>query len=473
LIGPDYANARIVQNSSNLDQTAHDTRNTNNNQVQAQGSSNSTTQNNPTTPTQQSLGPGVRNKINELNDYWQARYLTATEAVWRIFGFNITSKYPSVSPLPVHIPSSRRHIQFFRRNETAQSMSLLLRYFYRPQGEFTEGNETLNFETLKYTDYFKWFRLDAWDPQKVDGVHYFQEFDLPEGQKRMLVVKRKKNDHLTRLVASRPSEGERFYIRILLQHRSVRSFEQLRTADGNLCENFQLAAITLGLFADEREAEYALMEAVNCHLYTPNQLRRLFVDILINECSETPLSLWNTFKDHLSADFFHRTHSQDQAVNRTLEEISHQLEEYGKSLNNYGLPNPVATVTEVEHELERWAPHTERMRLSADRSIQQFNEDQRRIYERIMDSIQHNQPLCLFIDGKAGRGKTFLINTICEALRARGKIVIPTATSAFAAQLYAGGRTTHSAFKVILLIFYIVSFSLIGFRYLSTTEMTY
>jgi hypothetical protein len=29
-----------------------------------------------------------------------------------------------------------------------------------------------------------------------------------------------------------------------------------------------------------------------------------------------------------------------------------------------------------------------------------------------------------------------------------GRIVIPTATSAFAAQLYPGGRTTHSAFKV-------------------------
>ena len=35
------------------------------------------------------------------------------------------------------------------------------------------------------------------------------------------------------------------------------------------------------------------------------------------------------------------------------------------------------------------------------------------------------------------------------------QIILPTATSAFAAQLYAGGRTTHSMFKVCLLDFYL------------------
>ncbi|KAJ6538259.1 hypothetical protein DFH09DRAFT_895923, partial [Mycena vulgaris] len=57
--------------------------------------------------------------------------------------------------------------------------------------------------------------------------------------------------------------------------------------------------------------------------------------------------------------------------------------------------------------------------------------------------------LCVFIDGKAGRGKTTLVNALCDNLKLRsiGRIVIPTGTAAFAAQLYPSGRTPQSAFK--------------------------
>jgi hypothetical protein len=53
-----------------------------------------------------------------------------------------------------------------------------------------------------------------------------------------------------------------------------------------------------------------------------------------------------------------------------------------------------------------------------------------------------------FIDGKAGSGKMFLVNAICDMLRSKELILLATATSAFAAQLYPGGRTTHSTLKV-------------------------
>ncbi|TFK58041.1 hypothetical protein BDN72DRAFT_917494, partial [Pluteus cervinus] len=48
----------------------------------------------------------------------------------------------------------------------------------------------------------------------------------------------------------------------------------------------------------------------------------------------------------------------------------------------------------------------------------------------------------------AGRGKTTLINAVCTWTRIRHEIALATATSAFAAQLYPGGTTTHSMFKV-------------------------
>jgi hypothetical protein len=41
------------------------------------------------------------------------------------------------------------------------------------------------------------------------------------------------------------------------------------------------------------------------------------------------------------------------------------------------------------------------------------------------------------------------VQTICDKIRSLGRIVLPTATPAFAAQHYQGGRTTHSTFKVM------------------------
>ena len=76
------------------------------------------------------------------------------------------------------------------------------------------------------------------------------------------------------------------------------------------------------------------------------------------------------------------------------------------------------------------------------------SKDQRLIYNKIITDIADDKQNLSFIDGKAGSGKTFLVNAICDTLRLHDLIVLPTASSAFAAQLYPGGKTTHSTLKV-------------------------
>lgn len=388
--------------------------------------------------------------IDEIEDFWRARYLTATEATWRIFAFNITSKTPAVTSLPIHLSNTIRHTQYHRNDGSQSSMTLLKRYFYRPRGTFLFDGDTVNFDNLKYAEYYQIFRIIPWKETsfaQVNGINKFMESGIPVNEKRVLVILRtKQHFHITRLAAAKPSEGERFYIRALLQFRSARSYEDLRRHNDVLFDTFQQAAITLGLFAGEKEAEFAMMEAVTA-LYTPNQLRRLFVDILINECSDAPLTLWNLFQDRLSLDHLIRTGSEEAALNITLEDIGRQLEEYGKNLQGFGLPMPIPTITEITHELERWAPASATMIQSVTDAYRRFNQEQRTIFNTILTAVNEQTPLRLFIDGKAGRGKTYLLNAVCDRVRSMGKIVIPTATSAFAAQLYAGGRTAHSAFK--------------------------
>jgi len=80
--------------------------------------------------------------------------------------------------------------------------------------------------------------------------------------------------------------------------------------------------------------------------------------------------------------------------------------------------------------------------------------EQASIFDCIVNAVSSNASLLAFVDGKAGRGKTYLVNTICNKVHSLGQIVLPTTTATFAAHLYPGGRTTHSTFKVVTLLLY-------------------
>ena len=117
----------------------------------------------------------------------------------------------------------------------------------------------------------------------------------------------------------------------------------------------------MGLFATQKEAEYALLEGIQT-LKTPRQLRILFVHLLVNDCVPTPISLWDSLAEHLSFDHtLHRGNVQEIGINEALCEIARYLEDYGKRLGNYGLLEPTSYGQEVEHEMSRWNHDPDRL----------------------------------------------------------------------------------------------------------------
>ena len=262
-----------------------------------------------------------------------------------------------------------------------------------------------------------------------------------------VILRSSKNVHLTRLQPVRLSRGDLFYLRALLQTWPARSFEELRTVNGTIHSSFQEASIALNLFSDETEAEYCLTEAVES-LRTPFQLRLLFVHLLTNDCITSPLTIWEKFRDALSEDFYH-LNSRDwlPVFSSALLQISTNLREYGKTPNDYGLPQLKPPGNEVVTEIQRWSSQVPQLLSEVRHALTIFTPEQRDIFELVCNAIESRYPLLLFVDGKAGRGKTFLVNALCSQVRGHTEIVLATATSGFAAQLYPGGRTTHSTFK--------------------------
>ena len=348
--------------------------------------------------------------------------------------------------LPIHLPHSRRHTQYTRKDGSESQLSLLDRYFLRPTGSFIYGDHTRSFASLTYLEYYAIFRLEKFDDHNVD-IEQPNDCQSP----RMHVVQRtKKTAHLTRIHHVRPSHGDVYYLRSILLNQAVQSFIDARTVGDTIFTTYHWeAAKEKGLFSDSTESTLTLTEAV-ISLRTPKQLRMLFADLLVNDCVDFPFVTWRTFADHLSYDFFLR-HSNSSVVAHAfaLDDLQNIIKEHGKRLSDYGLPQlNLPSDHETLLEVERWSHDTTTLMERANMGYQQFNDEQRAIFDLIWDAIENQRALPLFMDGKAGTGKTTVINTLCDAVRATSRIILPTATSACAALLYPGGRTTHSTFKV-------------------------
>jgi hypothetical protein len=75
-----------------------------------------------------------------------------------------------------------------------------------------------------------------------------------------------------------------------------------------------------------------------------------------------------------------------------------------------------------------------------------MNIEQRFVYDRVLDSIRTGG--CFSLDGKAGRGKTYLVNAIYTRIRGQGRIACITGSMALSTTLYERGRTAHSMFGI-------------------------
>lgn len=90
--------------------------------------------------------------------------------------------------------------------------------------------------------------------------------------------------------------------------------------------------------------------------------------------------------------------------------------------------------------------HTEA--ISTHHLMSSLNIEQRDAFEKIWQSIIHDEGKCFFIDGFGGCGKTYLYQAISHAIRAEGIIILCVASTGLACLLLPSGQTAHSMFKI-------------------------
>ncbi|KAI5399296.1 hypothetical protein KIW84_064602 [Lathyrus oleraceus] len=246
-----------------------------------------------------------------------------------------------------------------------------------------------------------------------------------------------------------PSEGDKFYLRLLLSHViGPTSWEYLLTNNGMTFSTFKRSAEDRGFLETDHSIRDCLVEATSLRM--PYALRRLFVTILIF-CEPTDVrGLWNEFFTHMVEDYQTANNIvESNLTNMLLKDLNELLNLHGKKIDDYDLPylrpNTIdrgAVPSIIQEELAIDIPNEDI------ESIAKLNNDQMIAFNTIMNVIVQKHSGVFFVDGPGGTGKTFLYRTLMASLRSRGEIVLATASSGIAATLLPGGRTAHSRFKI-------------------------
>ncbi|KAI3695198.1 hypothetical protein L1987_78188 [Smallanthus sonchifolius] len=144
--------------------------------------------------------------------------------------------------------------------------------------------------------------------------------------------------------------------------------------------------------------------------------------------------------------------SEDQIKNLTLFEIEKILLCNNSSLRNFTTMPYLESISSSNNRFinEELAYDISTLKDEFDNIFLTLTNEQRCVFDDIMEVVQHNKGGVFFVYGYGGPGKTFLWKTLSAAIRCKGEIVLNVASSRIASLLLSGGRTAHSRFLIPL-----------------------
>ncbi|KAL4350227.1 hypothetical protein AHAS_Ahas10G0120900 [Arachis hypogaea] len=179
------------------------------------------------------------------------------------------------------------------------------------------------------------------------------------------------------------------------------------------------ACSAMRFLIDDKEYVFAIKEVTE--LASATQLRRFFVMLLLSGSMGRPLSVWEQTWAYLSNDILYRRR--------------HELQYPVSQFSNLMLL----------HELQY---DTVSLSREHDANILKLNEEQRVVYDKIIDCVSNKRHGFFFAYGFGGTGKTFLYRVLSTRLRSEKNIIINVASSGIASLLLPGGKTAHSMFNI-------------------------
>ncbi|XP_022023789.1 uncharacterized protein LOC110924055 [Helianthus annuus] len=268
---------------------------------------------------------------------------------------------------------------------------------------------------------------------------------------------------LGRIPCVNPSMGEAYFLRILLNKVvGPKSFEDIRTVNGQVFPIFRDACYARGLLDDDKEYIEAIKEAY----YTRSgyYLRNLFATMLASNTLSKPEHVWENTWEYLADGILYNRQMllrieglslpEEQIRNLTLLEIERYLLRNNSSLSRFpSMPQPDSeSIYSADNRLiaDELRYDVSAPAIEFDNNLSSLTDEQRLVFDEIIEAVNSNAGGLFFVYGYGGTGKTFLWKTLSASIRCKGDIVLNVASSGIASLLLPGGRTAHSRFHIPL-----------------------
>nr|KAJ0226041.1 hypothetical protein LSAT_V11C100012190 [Lactuca sativa] len=149
--------------------------------------------------------------VDEIAEYYDCRYLSACEASWRIFSYDVHCRYPSVVRLPFHLPNQQQIVY----------------------GEDDDIDDVLDKPSVAASKFTAWMECNAINSEarELTYVEFPTKFVWVLNDRYW--KRRKVGKSVGRIHSVSPNLGEAYFLRILLNKvKGPTSFDEIRTVNG-------------------------------------------------------------------------------------------------------------------------------------------------------------------------------------------------------------------------------------------------
>ena len=166
----------------------------------------------------------AENNYDEIAQDLDCRYISACEGAWRIFSFPIQHRFPPVTRLAFHLPAQQAVVY-----STTEKLGSL---FNKPR--------------ISESIFLSWMLKKKEDPfaRNLKYSEFPLHFTYNKEERKW--INRSRGFCVGRLAYAFPSQGELYYMRILLTKvKGPRNYEEIRTINNIVYPTFRAAYYVL------------------------------------------------------------------------------------------------------------------------------------------------------------------------------------------------------------------------------------
>lgn len=229
---------------------------------------------------------GTSTEWDELKSHVDGRFVSAPDALWRIFGKSLQGRSHTVVNLHVHEEKNKAPLEDAvddedevpDENEPSNEVESADVFVEEP--EFGPAEDGAEEDKGTSSTLLAWFKLNAEDPRARDYYYY----EIPEHfrwrkDKGVFVARKVNWNVIGRIHCVGHVTSELYHLRVLLLHvKGATSYKDLMHYDGVDHDTYGAACVARKLTYDDTEWDKCLAEAVEWRM--PGQLRWLFASIL-------------------------------------------------------------------------------------------------------------------------------------------------------------------------------------------------